>query len=143
MSFASLLFFSVINVAQEKEHFNRTEKNSADTPAHLVFENIENGIAKGNVSSISRFFSSQIYLSLSNGISGYYSSNQAYYVLEEFFKMNRASTFKFSDMQEDEGSVYATGEYNFTSKSKRESAQVYVSIKHSGKKWKITQITIN
>ena len=84
-----------------------------------------------------------MYLSLSNGISGYYSSNQAYYVLQDFFKIYHVTDFRFNNIKDDEDNVYATGLYNFIFKEKRESAQVYVSIKLTGKEWKITQLTIN
>ena len=111
--------------------------------ANLILKDIENGLNNGDISYLSMFLSSQTYLNLSNGVNGYYSSNQAFYVLEDFLKTHQVAEFKFNDVQLDEGDVCGTGTYQYIFRGKRENAQVYVSLKHLGKKWKITQITIN
>lgn len=43
----------------------------------IVFNDIEKGINSGNVSAISKYFSTETFLSLNNGIMGYYSANQS------------------------------------------------------------------
>jgi hypothetical protein len=124
------------------QNFN-SKDNSKQSESYRIFSDISNGIANQDVESIARYFSSQTYLSLSNGISGYYSSNQAYYVLEDFFKIYRVTAFRFENIQSDSNNPYATGEYQFEYRGKRDLAQVYIALKKSGKNWKITQITIN
>ncbi len=141
--FAAALIFCLPISAQEKEKTDGSDPHKLKESANLLFKEIENGISSGKVSAFSRYFSPQIYLSLSNGVSGYYSSNQAYYVLAEYFRLNQAASFAFGNVQEEESGMYAIGSYDYLVKGKRESAQVYVSLKNTGKKWKITQITIN
>jgi hypothetical protein len=144
--FILLLFVSFITLsqAQEAEQVKDINNQEGKVTAGAAFEKIESSIAAGNVEMLSGYFSSQMYLSLSNGISGYYSSNQAYYVLEDFFKNYRVVDFKFNNVKNgEEDNVYATGLYNYILNEKRESAQAYVSIKLAGEKWKITQLTIN
>jgi hypothetical protein len=125
------------------QNFNPKAQNQKQSESHKVFSEISNGIANQDVESIARYFSTQTYLSLSNGISGYYSSNQAYYVLEDFFKIYRVTAFRFDNIQSDSNNPYATGEYQFEYRGKRDIAQVYISLKKTGKNWKISQITIN
>ena len=134
---------SVLCYAQETEQYKDIDNQGNSITARTAFEKIEGSISAGNVEGLSGYFSSQMYLSLSNGISGYYSSNQAYYVLQDFFKIYHVTDFRFNNIKDDEDNVYATGLYNFIFKEKRESAQVYVSIKLTGKEWKISQLTIN
>ena len=141
--FLLFIFFSALSFTQETQQYKDIDNHGNAVPSRTAFEKIEGCISSGNVESLSGFFSSQIYLSLSNGISGYYSSNQAYYVLADFFKNYHVTAFKFNSINDDETSTYATGLYNFIFNEKRESAQVYVSIKLTGKEWKITQLTIN
>ncbi len=144
--FVLVLFFSfgTLSQAQERKQVENINNQDGNVTAESAFEKIESSITAGNVEMLSGYFSSQMYLSLSNGISGYYSSNQAYYVLEDFFKNYRVMDFKFNNIKNgEEGNVYATGLYNYILNEKRESAQAYVSIKLTGKKWKITQLTIN
>ncbi len=138
----SLLCLNLFTTAYP-QNFNPTVKNQKQSESHRIFSEISEGIANRDVGSIARYFSSQTYLSLSNGISGYYSSNQAYYVLEDFFKIYRVTAFRFDNIQSDSNNPYATGEYQFEYRGKRDMAQVYIALKKTGKNWKITQITIN
>jgi hypothetical protein len=128
--------------AQNKEvsgFNNNTQRNSAQ----VILTNIEGGIAKGNISEIFKNLSPQTYFSLTNGIRGYFSSNQAYYILEDFFRVYQVISFKFHSIQTENGNPYATGIYIYEFKGKRQTAQVYISLKNVGKSWKIIQITIN
>jgi hypothetical protein len=142
----SLILIAILSVgiihAQNKELTNsdsNRQKNSAD----VILTEIESGIAKGNIAEIFRHLSPQTYFSLTNGIRGYFSSNQAYYILEDFFKVYQVLSFKFHSVQTENGNPYATGIYFYELKGKRERAQVYISLKNIGKSWKIIQITFN
>ena len=144
-SFYILLSLFCLNLVHSaySQNFNPKTKNNKQSESRQIFTDVGNGIANQDVESIARYFSSQTYLSLSNGISGYYSSNQAYYVLADFFKIYRVTAFRFDNIQFDSNNPYATGEYQFEYRGKRDMAQVYISLKKTGKNWKITQITIN
>jgi hypothetical protein len=133
--------FSIIH-AQNKE-VSGFNNNSQRNSAQVILTDIERGIAKGNISEIFKNLSPQTYFSLTNGIRGYFSSNQAYYILEDFFKVYQVLSFKFHSIQTENGNPYATGIYMYEFKGKRETAQVYISLKNVGKSWKIIQITFN
>ncbi len=138
--------FVLVNTRLFSQENRLIPKNSFSSQKNIVqniFGEIESGVSSGNVSSISGFLSPQTYLSLSNGTSGYYSSNQAYYVLEDFFKIYQVISCRLKNVQLDETNPYATGIYTYDFKGKREKAQVYISLKKSAGTWKISQITIN
>jgi Domain of unknown function (DUF4783) len=139
-----LLIFST-TFAQQKflNYDNKSESKEQDNVTLSVFNNIELGISSENVSEISGYLNTPTYLSLSNGISGYYSSNQAFYVLEDFFNIYKVTSFHFQNIQLHDNLPYATGVYKYYFRGKRDSANVYVSLKQVGDTWKITQITIN
>ena len=130
--------------SQEKNFLNKfdSSKNNA-APVQMVFSRIESAISQGDVAILSSYIGSQTYLSLSNGIRGYYSSNQAYYLLEDFFRIYSVSSFRFENLNTNENVPYATGIYNYEFKGKRNETQAYISLKKIGRSWKITQITIN
>ena len=134
---------SISSLPQDKEVVDKKEAPAYKESYHSALDEIGNGISSGKIASISNLFSSQIYLNLSDGVSGYYSANQAYYVIQEFLQPRQVISFKINDIQEDAENVYATGTYSFLIKGKRDSSQIYLSLKRSSKKWKITQITIN
>lgn len=140
-----LIFFLGGSVsAQEKNFLNKFDSSRNTVAAtQLIFNRIESAIAQGDVNLLSSYLGSQTYLSLSNGIRGYYSSNQTYYVLEDFFRIYNVTSFHFDNLNLGENVPYATGIYNYEFKGKRNTAQAYISLKKTGNSLKITQITIN
>lgn len=139
----SLFCLNLFNYSYSQQNFKPRDNKNYQNECSKVFSDISQGIANQNIEDVARYFSSQTYLSLSNGISGYYSSNQAYYVLEDFFKIYTVTAFRFNNIQTDSNNPYATGEYQFDYRGQKDIAQVYIALKKAGKNWKITQITIN
>lgn len=115
------------------------EQNQKKEPQ--IFSDIERTFSSGNISLISSYFPSQIYLSLSTGVNGFYSSNQAYYILQDFFQINQPINFKFTQ-RSDSANGFATGIFAFENRNKKGTAQVFISVEYSGAKWKISLITI-
>lgn len=129
--------------SQTSKFTNKTKLNAERHQQESIFKEIEIGIKAGNVEKISRYFGSQTYFSFSNGINGYYSSNQAFYVLEDFFNIYKVTSFKFDYIKNDKFNSHATGKYYYDNKGQRSAAQVYISLKKVGPNWIITQFTIN
>ena len=136
------LLFSV-SFAQTSKLNKEQEVKKVDLQEEVIFKEIESAIKEADVKLISKYFGQQTYFSFSNGINGYYSSNQAYYVLEDFFKLYKVISFKFDHIKTDKNSGYATGNYSYDNKGQRSTSQVYISIKKVGSNWIITQFTIN
>ena len=142
----ALMFVGTFTAEFYSQDDNINKKLNSQSKFHfenVIFQEIENGIIEGDISKIARYFSPKPYFSFSNGVTGYYSSNQAYYILEDFFNIYKVISFKF-DHKKNDGSVsYATGIYYYESGGKRDSAQVYVTLSKLGDNWFITQISIN
>ncbi|HAB53418.1 MAG: hypothetical protein A2315_02020 [Ignavibacteria bacterium RIFOXYB2_FULL_35_12] len=142
--FVLVFSFLTWNVSgQEAKFFNKLDSNQRRSITKNVFNEIEMEISTGKASSISRFLSGQTYLSLSNGVNGYYSSNQAFYILEDYFKIHRVISFKLQSIKTEEDVPYAIGIFYFDHRGKRGTARVYISLNKSGNNWKISQLTIN
>ena len=129
--------------AQEYPIKNDLQPNSQNTMAYEILEEIEMGISKTKLSTISQHLSSQIYLSFLNGVSGYYSANQAYYVLENFINEYKVISFKFDSFNFNTITPFAKGTYYYEHKGNRSEAKVYLTMKLTSKSWEITQISIN
>lgn len=142
--FTVLIIFNGIVLAQDnqKSSGNFNSQNQLGQ-IQSVFNDISNNFSSSNISSISKYFGSQTYFSLKNGVNGYYSSNQAFYVLENFLKEYQVISFRLDNVKIDSGSPYATGIYKYDIEGKRDSAQVYISLKKVGDNWKISQLSIN
>ena len=141
--FILIIGLSVCLIHAQDNNIAKFDNKKQRNPAEVVLTEIEDGIANGNVAALFKHLSPQTYFSLTSGIRGYYSSNQAYYILEDFFKIYHVVSFRFHSIQAEEENPYATGIYFYEFKGKRETAQVYISLKNMGKSWKVIQITFN
>ena len=135
--FSNLLSAQNNNLQRSLKPVNKVKLQS------IIFDEIEAGILKNDVNSFSNYFSSQPYISLINGVNGYYSSNQAYYIIEDFFKTFKVVDFSFAEKKTEESVSFGKGKYYFEKKGKRESANLYVTLTKQGSRWYITQISIN
>ena len=114
-----------------------------DSTVRSVFKRIERGIIEIDVKIFSDFLSTETYLSLKNGISGYYSANQSYYILQDYLTLNIPTEFKFTGMFTDSTTPYASGNLRYSHKGVRGDAQLFISLKVVNGSWQISQITIN
>ena len=107
-----------------------------------IFEDVQSAISSGNVALLSRHFAPQVDISLRGGESGTFSSKQAFYVFESFFRTRRFSRLRFSTAGEIDSNPYATGSTELLYKGNRELVQVYVALTNAGEKHLITQLNI-
>ena len=126
-----IIFFLSISVSfsQTSDSTIKSDPKKQAQQEELIFKEIESGIKDGKVSRIAKYFGQQTYFSFSNGINGYYSSNQAFYVLEDFFNLYKVTSFKFDYVKVDKSNSHGTGTYNYDNKGQRSTAQVYISLK--------------
>jgi hypothetical protein len=128
------------------QHNNLQQNLSTDSKLKvqsIVFNDIEKGIVSTDVKKFSQYFSPQPYISLVNGVNGYYSSNQAYYIMEDFFNSFKIVSFKMEETKTEGTVSYGKGDYYYEKKGRREVAHLYITLSKSGNKWYITQISIN
>lgn len=137
------IIFSSVSLPQNSNLTRRSESIRNNTQDELIFNEIESGIKESDVKKISKYFGQQTYFSFSNGINGYYSNNQAFYVLEDFFNLYKVISFKFDYIKTDKNNGHATGNYNYDNKGQRSTSKVYISLKKIGSDWILTQFTIN
>ncbi len=107
-----------------------------------LFNVIQRSLSSGNISVLAQHLAPQVQVNFRGAENGYYSANQAYYLLENYFRSRKVLGFEFSTIGESDSNPYATGGASFNIKGSREYAQVYVSLSRTGRQWLITQINI-
>ena len=107
-----------------------------------IFYTIQDGILLSDIETFSKLFDKQVYVDLKGIESGYYSGNQAFYILKNFFSARRTVNFKFSTIREMEETPYATGGGTFIMRGNRETLQIYVALTKRDKRWVITQFSV-
>jgi hypothetical protein len=107
-----------------------------------VFDAFQRGLVGGDVSAFSAYLAPQVYLNLRGAESGYFSANQAYYVLQDYLGARRVRAFQFTTYGDSDSSPYATGPGRIESRGNTDQVQVYVSLSKSGSRWVLGQINI-
>ena len=110
--------------------------------ARKLFGLIEQGIVNASLSSASPSFAQQVFVNMSGGESGYFSANQTVSVLQRYLSSRTSLSFEFSRFGDTGATPYATGRLTSISRGRRESAQIYVSLRHQDARWVITQFNI-
>jgi len=118
------------------------EGSGSDSAVSAIFGEIQAGLRSGDVTAFSRFLAKQVYLNLYDIESGFFSDNQALYILKDYFKSRRILSFRFSTISEVEGTPFATGGGTYLHRGNPEILQVYVAMKKSGDRWVITQFSV-
>ncbi len=107
-----------------------------------LFKMIESGILAGDIATFSKRFDRQIFVNISSGESGYFSTDQAVSLLQHYMATRKVISFKFSRLNEKGLTPYATGRLVSIYRGTQESAQVYVSCSQQNKEWVIGQFNI-
>ncbi len=107
-----------------------------------LFRTIESGIVAGDVARFSHRFDRQIFLNITSGENGYFSSGQATSLLQHFLGTRKVVSFTFSRVNEKGPTPYATGRLVSIYRGTLESSQVYVSCSWQPSGWVIGQFNI-
>jgi len=103
---------------------------------------IEVAIQKGDFASLSTFFSSKIYVNLFTGDKGYFSAEQSFFIVKNFFTSFTPMTFSFSSNNTETTNPYGVGTLYFIMRGQKNSAQVFIALSELNSEWKISQFTI-
>ncbi|NOX17692.1 MAG: DUF4783 domain-containing protein [Chlorobi bacterium] len=108
-----------------------------------IFQKIETGLNKGNVDAFRYYLNAKVYLSLADNVSGYYTANHSFYVLEDYFDLYSPKGFKFDYVSVTSETPFAYGTYSYSKSGISGVWKVYISLEKNDHQWKITQITFN
>ncbi|MFC2083858.1 DUF4783 domain-containing protein [Bacteroidota bacterium] len=109
-----------------------------------LVENFESGMRTGDIDEFAKYLNSELYLSLSNSIeSGYYSANQSYYLIQNYFNISSPMDFNVDRINTKSKSPYLIGEMNYYNEGIKKKSTVYVSFFEDRSGWKISQISID
>jgi len=143
------MFLSGFSKAQEVKPSSRQPPDTAGGVHRLkpsgfrtVVDSIEQGIVSGNVQVFSGHLARQIYITLRGKEGGYFSANQAFYILQEYFSSRHAVNFRFTTVNADIANPYATGGGTFFVKGNPEILQLYVALARADGRWVIAQFNV-
>ena len=110
--------------------------------ARKLFAVIEQSIVNSSLSSVSTHFAHQVFVNMPGGESGYFSANQTVSILQRYCSSRTSLALEFSRFSDIGSTPFATGRLTFNSRGRRESAQVYVSLRFQDSRWVINQFNI-
>jgi hypothetical protein len=117
-------------------------KSAQRADVRKLFETIEKGIASSSLAEFSSAFADQVFVNMSSGESGYFSSNQTISILQRYLSSRSSLSFEFSRFSDAGSTPYATGRLSSIARGRKESAQVYVSLRNQDGRWVVSQFNI-
>jgi len=151
------ILFGRISPAQDVDHASRGDSGlrtvefrdiAGESPPSegeqldALIESIRQGILSGEIQKFSGSFAHQVYITLRGKEGGYFSSNQALCILQNYFSGRRAVNFRFTTVRTNAVMPYATGGGTFLMKGNTEILQVYVAFASIDGQWVITQCNV-
>ena len=118
------------------------KKDSQQTEITGLFHSIEKAVSEGVVGPFASSFATSVFVNVTNGESGYLSGSQAASVLNNYFLSRKPIGFKFTRVNDNGSSPYATGRFSYVQNGTQGSSQIYVSLSSQGSKWVISQFNI-
>jgi len=135
MNKSLLIIFFLINA------FLPNKENDNEITA--IFSRFETGIKNANVEDFFSDLDGEIYLSIKKGVSGYFSSNQSYYLLNDYLREYSPLSFNLYKKETEGDYPYGFGSYYYKKKGIRGNSKVFISLKKNNSSWKISQITFD
>ena len=140
----------ILQSAQEsKQEPKRTRTSLTPGPGRVptidfksVFASVEKGLVSGTPELFDQHFDKRVFMNLPGERSGYYSADQAYYLLDEFLRARSLEGFRFTTIDVSESTPYATGGTLLSVEGREGRAQVYVSLSYTADRWVISKINI-
>ena len=134
-----LLLITLCNIKAIAQSENELQKNNIKS----VFSKFEHGIKTGAIKEFSNQLMIETYISLENGESAYYSSNQSFYILKDFLQSYKPLSFKYINTNYSTERPFAIGRLVYSKNGIRGESQVFIALKLENEAWKISQIIIN
>ncbi len=122
---------------------SQTENSLEINEIKSVLSKLEHGIKTGAVKEFSNQLMQETYISLENGESAYYSSNQSFYILKDFLQSYIPLSFKLIKTNYRTERPFAIGRLAYSKNGIRGESQVFIALKLENEAWKISQIIIN
>lgn len=117
-------------------------RSAQQTEVRRLFKSIEQNIIGSSLSLASVPFAEQVFVNTSTGESGYFSANQTVTILQRYLSARSLLSFEFSRLSDGGSTPFATGRLTFISGGRRESAQIYVSLRYKDSRWVVSQFNI-
>ena len=108
-----------------------------------IFNHLESGIKTSSIKEFNNYLMAEIFISLENGVTSYFSSTQSYHILDNYFKHNKPIGFKLIEVVATSEKPFAVGQLKYSKNGILNDSQVFATLLKENGKWKISQIIIN
>ncbi len=138
-----LLVFSILELSAQITFAKSIKGFQQKENPDIIFKEMEKGFNSNNISKIAKFIKDDTFINLKNGISDYFSSSQAYYVLKDFFKTYHIINVKLDNIKIKNKYSYASGKLIYKKSGVSGNAQVFISLRKTRTGWIIAQLTVS
>ncbi len=127
----------------KNKKYNSEAKRQKYAECKKVFLDIADGINYTNVYLITPYFGTEVYLNFVENDRGYYSPDQAQFIVDSFLNSYPVYSFKWKVSNRSENYAFALGKHKYKKNGYPSKFDVSVSLKYQYNKWLIDQIIVN
>lgn len=138
-----LIFILLLSLSADVLWSQEIVDGGTGNEVKVILLKIGNGIRTGAIREFSDELMEETYISLESGVSAYFSANQSFYVLKDFFQHFRPTGFKMIKKSTSSETPFAVGQLTYNKNGIRGESQVFITLKLENNKWKISQLIIN
>lgn len=144
LMYGSVFLQPVDATANARAAVQRTtgDADQSEREARELLLGAKDALSSGNVRFLKPRLGGKVYLNLFTGINGYYSSAQAFLILESFFSTYTPISFSFSSRNFSIRNPYGFGPLTYERRGRRGTAELFISLAVIDGSWVINQITI-
>ncbi len=118
------------------------QPNARIAAIRALFDRVQRSMTSGSVDGMSADLAPFVDVNIVGEEPGRYSANQAASILGRFYLARKPIAFSFTSIVDTLSLPYATGPISSIRRGNRETAQVYVSLRRIGSRWRIAQLNI-
>jgi len=127
----------------KNKNYSSEAKRQKFADCKKVFLDIADGINYESVYLIIPYFGSEVYLNFVDNEKGYYSPDQARFIIESFLTNYPATSFKWKVSNASDNYAFALGKHKYKKNGSIYKFDVSASLKYVYGKWLIDQLIVN
>jgi hypothetical protein len=143
MSFTDIQYISATQTKQfTPQKYSENSQEPETEKINSIFHDVENALSSNDVDLLTQHIFKQVKLTLRDAENGYFSENQAIYIIKNYFTTHKVINFKFTLSRISAEPPFATGGGYWNMKGKQEKFQVYITVTERDKRWVLAQFII-
>ncbi|GEM_PF-6923282 len=137
--------FTYSSPGQQPDTMKQTERVQPSPESHQLTEilrEVREALTANSTESLTKHFAKRVYLNLLGDGKGYFSGNQAHYIIRKYLEQNTVVALQLNEQRTDNQEPFLSGSGTLSGRAKKEPVHVYIGFVRVNDVYQISQFTI-